>query len=296
MLAFITSLRHPDNAADYPRIESLLAETLASISQQSSDDYVVIVVGNREPSFILPPRTHFVPVDFAPPAATNGLHADRDGFVRDKGTKIGIGLLAARAHHPSHVMIFDADDFVHRDLVQFVRREVGAPGWVIDKGWIYSRARNGYRRQDGFNRTCGTSYIIPFDAYRVPEGLSVTATQQEIVDGFGEVLPNIMGAHRNAVQWHRDRGRVLTPLPFRGAVYHVDTGENHSGKALPGIVRPWDRRLAEMFAIQPRRGAVATLWASVGPIALAQSTSSFVRRVVKGVGARARRLLPSARS
>ncbi|GAA3655900.1 hypothetical protein [Microbacterium marinilacus] len=295
MLAFITSLRHPDNAADYPRIEALLQGTLASIAQQSSDDYVVIVVGNRAPSFPLPPRTHFVPVDFAPPVAAHGPHADRSGFVHDKGTKIGIGLVAARAHQPSHVMIFDADDFLHRDVVLFVGRNPAARGWAIDKGWIYSRSRNGYRRQDGFNRTCGTSYILPFDAYGVPEDLSTSATQQELVDGFGEVLPNIMGAHRNAVQWHLDRGRVLERLPFRAAVYHVDTGENHSGKALPGIVRPWNRRLGDLFAIRPTRGPLATLWAAIGPRALAQSAVSFGRRVVKGVSARAKRLTSAAR-
>ena len=281
MLAFVTSLRHPGNASDYGRIETLLQETLASISQQTSDDYVVIIVGNQAPSFPLPPRTHFVPVDFAPPAAANGPHADRDGFVRDKGTKIGVGLIAARAHDPSHVMIFDADDFVHRDLTAFVGRHADAPGWVIDKGWIYSRSRNGYRAQDEFNRTCGTSYVIPFGVYEVPRDLTVQATQDEVLAGFGEVLPNIMGAHRNAVQWHRERGRALESLPFRGAVYHVDTGENHSRKALPGLVRPWDARLEELFAIRPSRGRAATLWAAAGPRAIAQTTWQLGKRLVK---------------
>jgi hypothetical protein len=278
MLAFVTSLRHPDNATDYARIEALLRETLASITAQSSDEYVVIIVGNRVPSFPLPPRTEFVPVEFAAPAAANGPHADRDGFVRDKGTKIGVGLLAARAHDPSHVMIFDADDFVHRDLARFVGEHPDEPGWVIDKGWVYSRARNGYRRQDAFHRTCGTSYVIPFDAYGVPEHLTVEATQEQVLDGFGEVLPNIMGAHRNAVQWHRDRGRILQPLPFRGAVYHVDTGENHSGKQLPGLLRPWTPGFRQAFAVAAQRRPVPTLWACIGPVAVAQTLIDIARR------------------
>jgi hypothetical protein len=284
MLAFVTSLRHPDNATDYARIEELLQETLASIAGQSADDYVVIVVGNRQPSFSLPDRVTFVPVDFAPPEAVNGPHADRDGFVRDKGTKIGVGLLAARSYNPSHVMIFDADDFVHRDLTRFVSEHADGDGWVIDKGWVYSRARNGYRRQDAFHRTCGTSYLIPFDAYRVPEHLSVSATQQEVLEGYGEVLPNIMGAHRNAVQWHRDQGRVLQPLPFRGAVYHVDTGENHSGKRLPGVLRPWSPGLQNAFAIASSRGRAATLWATMGPVAVAQSIGDLVKRAFTRAG------------
>jgi hypothetical protein len=67
VLAFVTSLRHPDNASDYGRVEELLRRTLRSIAQQTSDDYIVIVVGNRAPSFALPPRARFVYVDF--PAA-----------------------------------------------------------------------------------------------------------------------------------------------------------------------------------------------------------------------------------
>lgn len=288
MLAFVTSLRHPANATDYGRIEVLLQETLGSISQQSSDDYVIIIVGNREPSFDLPERAVFVPVDFPPPAAATGPHADRDGFVRDKGTKIGVGLLEARKYDPSHVMIFDADDFVHRDLAAFVGRHPREAGWVIDRGWIYSRARNGYRAQDSFNRTCGTSYIVAYDAYAVP-ALPVTATQQQILDGYGDVLPNIMGAHRNAVQWHRERGRVLQRLPFRGAVYHVDTGENHSGKQLSGLLRPWRRHLERTFAIPASRGRVSSLWACLGPQALAQSVASLAGRLA----ARIRRLAPA---
>ena len=35
MLAFITSLRHPDNSSDYARVELLLMGTLRSIEQQT---------------------------------------------------------------------------------------------------------------------------------------------------------------------------------------------------------------------------------------------------------------------
>ncbi|MDF2993696.1 MAG: glycosyltransferase family 2 protein, partial [Microbacterium sp.] len=247
MLAYVTSLRHPANSADYGRVEDLLQDTLRSLTNQSSDDYVVIVVGNQAPGFELPPRVHFVPVDFAPPVASSGPHADRTGFVLDKGSKIGVGLIAAKQFDPRFVAIFDADDFLHRDLTRFVQEHPSGPGWVVTDGWVYSRARSGYRHQANFNQSCGTSYVIPFEAYGVPQGLDSSATQQEVVDGFGETLFHIMGAHKHAVQWHREAGRELQPLPFRGAVYLVDTGENHSGKALPGLIRPHDHRMTRDF-------------------------------------------------
>ncbi|MEV8370931.1 hypothetical protein [Microbacterium sp. NPDC064584] len=277
MLAFITSLRHPQNSADYGRVESLLRETLVSVTEQTSDDFVVIVVGNQRPQFVLPDKVHFVPVEFDPPAPPNGPRTDRAPFVRDKGTKIGIGLLAAREFSPDHVMIFDADDFVHAELAEYVGARKGHSGWMIDRGWMYSRARNAYRRQNDFNRTCGTCYILPYEAYEVPTDLDVSATQQEVVDGFGERLEAMLGAHRHAVEWHRARGRTLEPLPMRAAVYHVDTGENHSGKAMTGVARPLGPRIRRSFRISPQRGPVSTIWSSVGPVAIWESVSTRSR-------------------
>lgn len=288
MLAFITSLRHPSNSDDYFRIEDLLRETLRSIERQTSEDYVVIIVGNRTPSFLLPPRMHFVPVDFPPPARANGPHADRAGFVRDKGTKIGIGLIEARKFSPTSVMIFDADDFVHNRLVAYVNSNPSSPGWVVAEGWIYSRARNGYKKQGAFNTTCGTCYVLPYEAYEVPDELTVLASQDEVAEAFGERLPNIMGAHRNAIEWHRARGRQLRALPFRAAVYHVDTGENHSGKVLPGVLRPWTRRLEKSFAIPSRQSATATLVSCLSPTSVVHSAS----RLPAKIASRVQRRLP----
>ncbi len=65
MLAFITSLRHPQNSSDYTRVERLLKGTLASVTAQTDPGFVVIVVGNERPAFDLPRRTVFVQAEFA---------------------------------------------------------------------------------------------------------------------------------------------------------------------------------------------------------------------------------------
>ena len=88
-LAFITPLRHPQNSADYGHVEALLKDTLESISRQTSDDFVAIVVGNRKPTFPLPRRTHFVHVDFPPPSALRGPCTGRLPSVWDKCTSWG---------------------------------------------------------------------------------------------------------------------------------------------------------------------------------------------------------------
>jgi hypothetical protein len=277
MLAFITPLRNPRNSADYGRVESLLQDTLASLTAQSCDDYVMIIVGNRRPAFALPERAVFVEVDFPPPADLRGPQTGPGPAIWDKGTKNAVGLIAARAFGPEYVMLVDADDFVHRDVAAFAHARPGYAGWVVNRGWVYSRARNAYALRRKFFRICGTSFIVPFEGYEVPQDLTVSATQQEIADAFGERLENIL-EHGYAFDWWREHGRHLQPLPFLGAVYQVDTGENHSGNMLVGPALPYRSHLYRDFAVRPSKGRASTLWASVGPAAFKPDPAFRIQR------------------
>jgi hypothetical protein len=268
MLAFITTVRHPHNSADYDRVETLLQGTLASIARQACDDYVILVVGNRRPGFPLPARTHFIQVDYPPPSPRNGPQTGMPSVIWDKSTKATVGLVAARDFAPDYVMFVDADDFVHRDLAGFCRDHPGQPGWVVKRGWMYSRARNTYAPKWKLFRICGSTFIVPLEAYPVPAELTVDATQLEIFEAVGELFETVLGEHRYALEWWRQRGRALRPLPFRGTVYQVDTGENHSGNVLLGPGMPYQSRLARDFGIEATKGTASTVWSSIGPAAL----------------------------
>lgn len=279
VLAFITSLRHPDNARDYARNEELLQGTLNSIAQQTSSDYVVVVVSNVPLSFPLPGRVVSVVVDFPPPTPV-GTHASYPAVVWDKGTKLGIGLIAAREYAPDYVMITDADDFVHRELVAFTSHNAGAPGWYIPRGWRYSSERNVYRSLRAFHLQCGTSYILPFAAYGVPDSATVNVGQGEVFDAFGDLLATILGSHMRVRQWANRHGYPLAALPFRGAVHHVDTGENHSRGTLGGVARSATRQMCETYGMPPRsattsirpQGLLST------PLALVGSGLNYLQR------------------
>ncbi|WP_395308575.1 glycosyltransferase family 2 protein [Mycobacterium sp. AMU20-3851] len=281
MLAFITSLRHPDNARDYARNERLLKDTLNSIALQTSNDYVVVVVSNVPLSFSVPDRVVSVVVDFPPPAPA-GTHASYQAVVWDKGTKLGIGLIAAREYAPDYVMITDADDFVHRDLVAFTREHAGEPGWYIARGWRYSGKRNVYRSLRAFHLQCGTSYILPFAAYGVPDDVSVGIGQGAVFDIFGDLLATILGSHMRVRQWANRHGYRLAPLPFRGAVHHVDTGENHSGGTLGGIARTATREMRETYGMPPRpvAASIRPQWVLGTPLALVGSGYDYLQRKV----------------
>jgi hypothetical protein len=276
MLVFITTLRHPQNSAEYGRVESLLQDTLASVTRQTSDDYAVIIVGNRRPAFPLPEPALFVEVNFGPPSDVKGPRTGRASVIWDKGTKTAVGLIAARALEPDYIMAFDADDFVHRDIAEFAHSRRGGSGWVVTRGWVYSRARNAYALRRKFFRICGTSFIVPFDAYEVPGHLTVSSTQQDIAGAFGERLENLL-EHGYAFDWWKEHGRLLEPLPFAGAVYQVDTGENHSGNMLVGPALPYASHLLRDFGIRPSKHPASTLWASLGAPAFKPDPAFKVR-------------------
>ncbi len=286
MIAFVTSLRNPLNSDSYERVELLLRDTLASVCGQTDRDFVVVVVGNRAPDFALPDKVHFVEVDFPPPTSTSGPRTALKPFVWDKGTKIGIGLAFARQFDPAYVMIFDADDFVSNQIAGFVNARRDRPGWYVRDGWMYSGSRKVFKKQPNFNKTCGTCFVLPFEAYAVPPDLSVGASQAEVAEAFGERLYRILGAHRDAFEWHADRGRHLEPLPFRGAVYHVDTGENHSGKTMDSFARPSTPALRREFNVPDDSGLLPALWRSVdvgGPRAILRRVVRKLRRGLRKV-------------
>ncbi len=279
MLAFITSLRHPDNARDYARNERLLQDTLNSIALQTSSEYIVVVVSNVALSFPLPDRVVSVVVDFPPPAPA-GTRASYPAVVWDKGTKLGIGLIAVREYTPDYVMITDADDFVHRDLVAFTSWHAGEPGWYISRGWRYSGKRNVYRSLRAFHLQCGTSYILPFAAYGVPDDATPDIGQGEVFDIFGDLLATILGSHMRVRQWANKHGYRLAPLPFRGAVHHVDTGENHSQGTFGGLARSATQEMWETYGMPPRPPVTSMRprWVLGTPSALVGSGYNYLQR------------------
>ncbi|WP_353814422.1 hypothetical protein [Agromyces sp. SYSU T00266] len=264
MLAFITSLRHPRNSADYGEVETLLADSLRSVRRQESPDFSVWVVGNRRPAN-LPDGVNWVEVDFAPPSERRGPQTGREAVLLDKGTKLAVGLIAASVEGPDHVMLFDADDAVSKRLAGLSAGEPEADGWRVVEGWRWSSERRAIRRQPDFHRHCGTAFVVRRDLYGVPDGLSVDASQDELRQAFGERLFRRIGSHRHLSDDLAAEGHPLSPVGFPAALYRVGTGENHSGVSLGGFGRPIGRAVASEFGVPATRLTPAGLLRSVLP-------------------------------
>lgn len=283
MLAFVTSLRHPHNSADYTRVEALLLQTLSSLAGQLSPTFRIVVVGNREPAAALPAEAEFVGVDWAAPSDVAGPQTSREAVLRDKGTKLALGALAALPHDPTHVMCVDADDFVSRQLSGLVAGDPDASGWVVDEGYVYSATRRLVRPQSRFNEKCGTSLVLR-TSLLVPEGhpargLGLGVSQDELVETLGDfTVRELFGSHRRAVEHFAAGGHPLRSVPFPGAVYRVDTGENHSGSSLSGFARPVTTALHEEFGLPLSVTDPAVLTGSL--VSAARSVAGRARRVI----------------
>ncbi|MGN7977333.1 hypothetical protein ACTJJ4_07135 [Microbacterium sp. 22195] len=242
-LAFVTSLRHPHNSRDYRAVEEQFAAGLASWMRQTSPRFAVIVVANRRPPLADDPRIRFVQVDFPPPSNVAGPRTGLAAVVRDKGTKLAVGLAAARDAGARHVMFVDDDDFVSNRLAAFVAQHPDAAGWTFTDGWRINVERRALRAHHGdFHLQCGSSHIVRTDL--LPEVPAGAPTQEQLYAALGDRLERWLGSHMHI---HDDI--ELAPLPFPGALYRVGQAEAHSGNSLSGWSRPVSASVAREFGV-----------------------------------------------
>jgi hypothetical protein len=281
VLAFITSVRHPRNSADYAGVEQLLADSLRSVLRQEHPAFSVWVVGNRRPAQ-LPDAVHWVQVDFDAPSDVRGPITGRDAVLLDKGTKLAAGLLAASTTCPDHVMLFDADDAVSNRLAALSASDPSADGWRIVEGWRWSSERQAIRRQHEFHRHCGTAFIVRPELYALPDGIDQNSSQARIRDAFGDRLFRHIGSHRHLSDDLAEAGHPLRPVGFPAALYRVGTGENHSGVSLGGFGRPIGRSMASEFGVPRTRMTPAALARSVLPSRRALERVPALNTIVTG--------------
>jgi len=243
MIVFITSIRHPLNNNSYERVLELAGRTLASVCSQVSDGFRVLIVCNEVPALDFShPRIQFVKVSFPPPSRRPSPNLLVEEVRLDKGSKLLVGLIHAKRLNPTHVMFFDADDFLSNRIAGFVRQKVLHHGWFVNAGYVYNANGNTLLTlDDGFHTRCGTCYIVNISLLVVPSDFPADASQERILSHFGKpFVCELLGSHR-FLQDHLFQNRTpLEPLPFRGVVYHAGHGENWTGsfgftKRLPKV-------------------------------------------------------------
>lgn len=229
LLTFIIPVRHQDNARDWGLLKANLRQTIASISNQSKDDWQAIIVANHGADLPeLPDRFSVTHVDFSPNVLHELTHSPSrgeflDAFRLDKGRRVLAGMLDARDSR--FFMIVDDDDLVNSQLVDFVSSYPDANGWVITRGYVWDHGGKVMMEHDDFNHVCGTCLIIRSDLYGLPA---------QFGDASQDWIKSMLGSHHRINDILSERHSPLEPLPFRGAVYRVAHGGSHS--KTPGVL------------------------------------------------------------
>jgi hypothetical protein len=243
MLTFLLALQSPQASRHWGHVSRLFERTLRSVCAQTCADFRVVLVCNEKPAIDLShPALTVIEVDYAPPTP--------DGRMDDKWRKLKRGLIAIREFGPTHLMITDADDCVHRSLAALAAAAPQAPGWNFEEGYMHDEGSHWLHRLARFDRYCGTSAIVRVE----PEGCP------RDMDESIEPYPVLRYGHGVIGDYFRDRGRPLLPLPFRGAIYNTATGENHSHISL----RSWRGKKMFIKKLLNARPVTAQVRASYG--------------------------------
>ena len=219
MLIFIMALQSPYASKDWSRVSKLCERTLRSVCAQSNAAFKVFLVCNSRPltEFTHPALT-VIEQDFPLPEETSRSR------MEDKWRKLKTGLLAARQDKPAFVMMMDADDCVHCDLADYVARNSGSVGWTFDQGYVHDEGSSWIHKRSNFSDHCGSSAIIRLDPSDYPRSMSESSDNYFI----------LANGHSTIKHFMISRGTPLHNLPFPGAVWMTNTGENDSGTRIAG--------------------------------------------------------------
>ncbi len=214
MLVFIIPIKSAQVSKSWEQVSCLFERCLRSVCAQTSEQFHVIAVCHERPAIHYShPAVTYVEVDYPLVPTTTGNTQLR--YKRhDKCRKIWAGLRAAEPFDPDHVMFVDADDLVSNRLAAHSLQAKSAPGWYVESGYEYQNGHNFVFLRRDFHLLSGTSNIVQYP---------LLAPERKLT--FDEVGWRFLW-HQNIVELMQERSTPLAPLPFPGAVYIVDNGEN----------------------------------------------------------------------
>jgi glycosyltransferase involved in cell wall biosynthesis len=211
MLGFVIPLKSQRVSSDWDLVCRNLERTLKSISNQTSDEYRIIIVCNEIPALKdSNPKAEYIQVEMDSVPDTI---RQKDS---DKARKMWKGLNILRGDDRiSHMMLLDADDCISRSLVQFVCSNKSANGWFMNSGFEYPEGSEIiYFRDHDIHYRTGSSHIIRKDLLEKYANIPFERIDIEFL------------YHQNICSEMQASMNPLEPFPFPGVVYVVEHGEN----------------------------------------------------------------------
>jgi hypothetical protein len=231
-IGIVIPLKAKAVSKDWKQVQNSLERTLRSVINQTSKSYKVCVVGHDRPNCLKENGQFFESVTyyqfdaFPPPCIIDGDDEHNQlKYERDRCYKIftGISKLNFENKEIIHWYPLDADDLLHKNLVETVLTKSNFEAFIIKNGYVFYEAMNVLNRTKSFNIFCGSSAILSSSLLSLPVEINE--------DNYTKFLFTKVG-HVNMEQYLIEN-KVKFNVPKDSlAIYMRDNGENisRSGK------------------------------------------------------------------
>jgi len=248
MLGFVVPLRSKSSSNNWAYHSELVFRTLTSICNQTSKDFIVIVVYTDYPErmvendkviYLKYPYPFLISHEITDAGCDTLRYFPKRNLeiLMDQARRTMVGCKCAIDRGCKYLMEVDADDLVSNKIAAFVERasNITPPGWFINKGFVYIEGSKIIYRYTKLNLICGSTHIVRADLLNIPDFSSKNYLDY-----------NFFSSH----SWIRIRLRTykeveIQPLPFGGIIYVLNPGSwtNISRKFQSTGVKKWAKLL-----------------------------------------------------
>ena len=227
-IGIVIPLKSKQVARDWRQVCLQLERTVHSIEQQSSDEFVSIVVGHERPDFFDKGsyRTCFHQIELPPPdklmPAKSGEGFSHANYMLDKNCKIVRGMQLLSEEDIDYWFPLDGDDLIHRNFVKTLTQTERCSGYLLNGGILLYSHLGRYIPTSELSIWCGSSVVIHRDVFSIPAELDEESMKQ--VPSCR--LPHFM-MHEYFEKTYKDDYRVIEePL----VAYSLGHGDNLSDR------------------------------------------------------------------
>ena len=235
----IAPYHHPEQ---WGHLSTMLAETLRSVLNQRNPNFRAFVAGHERPDVldtVDDPRIEFIDVGFDKPTSS-------DERRRDKRYKRWAIAARFRKLGGGYFMYLDADDYVHRDLTEYVLTDDNKAGYFIADGYaldyrnrVLAPIPGAWRKP--YNHVCGSSGIVYFEEEDLPK--MPYPDQKLRLNNYFKIRNHLSFEDVSL------RGILSAPIPFPAGIYNVNNALNLSNE----LVRSEERQEQLIAGIAKRR-------------------------------------------
>ena len=239
MIYFLTPLSAQSSVSDWRLVCELLRETLRSLENQVSEKFQSYICCHDIPDFAkeLDERFHFILHPFVAPVSALSVEGVNNG-VRDGMLKRDVALFHSDPNPDDFVVLLDADDLYHRELVKDLESLHAFDCVLFENGYEFChKSRRLLGRRDMVSRTC-SSFALKAKFLRLPNSLSEDDLRTTL---YHDVW------HSNVREYLVREDISFHVIESPRVIYKTNTSLNHSDYFRKGIVAQLKQRLKFFF-------------------------------------------------